>query len=235
MKHHVSILSDVAYTGMMAKNSKPSYQPPPLTDYLQGDDKRTTILRAARLLFLRDGYSETSMDAITQESGISKTTIYAHFNNKQTLFETLVQEGSDSVLNSLVHMKRQGKPPEEELLGFFEPFLTILFGYGGYAWTRLVISEAQRHPDNARYFNTCTIDRISAIIAGYFNELKQDGIIQADNTMMLADTLVSIVVVGPLHRVLLLGPENVDYQAILRFGIELILSHARADSRPKTT
>ena len=53
---------------------------------------RQIILATAREIFLRQGYSDGSMDTIAQRSGLSKTTLYAHFESKQALFNQVVVE-----------------------------------------------------------------------------------------------------------------------------------------------
>jgi TetR/AcrR family transcriptional regulator, mexJK operon transcriptional repressor len=35
-------------------------------------------------LFLRDGFARTSVDAIVEEAGVSKRTIYNHFGDRRT-------------------------------------------------------------------------------------------------------------------------------------------------------
>lgn len=48
--------------------------------------KRQAILDAAKRLFVSMGYASTSMDAVATEAGVSKLTVYSHFNDKETLF-----------------------------------------------------------------------------------------------------------------------------------------------------
>jgi AcrR family transcriptional regulator len=50
------------------------------------------IIDSARILFLREGYSATSMEAIAAHTGISKGTLYTRFPNKETLFAALVED-----------------------------------------------------------------------------------------------------------------------------------------------
>lgn len=52
--------------------------------------KRQAILDAAKILFLSHGYANTSMDAVASEAGVSKLTVYSHFNDKETLFSAAV-------------------------------------------------------------------------------------------------------------------------------------------------
>ena len=49
-------------------------------------EKRAAILDAAKALFPARGYDGVSMDAIAQAAGVSKLTVYSHFQDKDTLF-----------------------------------------------------------------------------------------------------------------------------------------------------
>lgn len=50
------------------------------------------IVRSALKLFLRDGFAETSMDAIARESRASKASIYSRFASKNELFRAVLLE-----------------------------------------------------------------------------------------------------------------------------------------------
>ncbi len=54
------------------------------------NSSRETILATSRDVFLRHGFTDASMDAIAQRSGVSKTTLYAHFESKEALFNQVV-------------------------------------------------------------------------------------------------------------------------------------------------
>ncbi|MFD7571442.1 TetR/AcrR family transcriptional regulator [Streptomyces sp. NPDC059810] len=59
--------------------------------------KRQAIVRAARALFLREGFG-VGMDAIAAEAGVSKVTVYNHFGSKEALFTAVVAGGLDEPL-----------------------------------------------------------------------------------------------------------------------------------------
>jgi len=54
------------------------------------NDKKNQILDAALQIFVKKGYSETRMDDIVQESGMSKGAIYHHYSSKKDLFLELI-------------------------------------------------------------------------------------------------------------------------------------------------
>lgn len=53
--------------------------------------KRQQILICASELLLTHGYAKTSMDSVAKESGVSKQTVYSHFNNKDALFNAVIE------------------------------------------------------------------------------------------------------------------------------------------------
>lgn len=63
--------------------------------------RRSTILKAATLVFSRDGYHKARMDDIAITAGMGKGTIYQYFTSKQELFQEMVKEGIDLYLDKL--------------------------------------------------------------------------------------------------------------------------------------
>ncbi|MFI0505344.1 TetR/AcrR family transcriptional regulator [Streptomyces albogriseolus] len=59
--------------------------------------KRQAILRAARELFLREGFG-VGMDSIAAEAGVSKVTVYNHFGSKEALFTSVITGALDEPL-----------------------------------------------------------------------------------------------------------------------------------------
>ncbi|MGW8762268.1 TetR/AcrR family transcriptional regulator [Streptomyces sp. NPDC055815] len=59
--------------------------------------KRQAVVRAARDLFLREGFG-VGMDAIAAEAGVSKVTVYNHFGSKEALFTAVVAGALDEPL-----------------------------------------------------------------------------------------------------------------------------------------
>jgi len=58
-------------------------------------DTREEILEAALNMFSINNYHATSMSMIAEEAGVSKGTLYWHFDSKEDLFRELVLAGFD--------------------------------------------------------------------------------------------------------------------------------------------
>ena len=54
--------------------------------------KRQVILDGAVKVFTENGYDSSSMDRIAEVSGVSKRTVYNHFQSKEILFQSIVAE-----------------------------------------------------------------------------------------------------------------------------------------------
>lgn len=64
---------------------------------------RRRILDTTRHLLVRDGYQRLSMRRIARAMGYSATSIYLHFEDKDALFHTLIDEGFERLYQVLQH------------------------------------------------------------------------------------------------------------------------------------
>src|SRR5690625_5539928 len=68
--------------------------------------KADQVLDAARRLFLERGFDATSMDDVAEMAGVSKATVYAHYNCKTALFAEVIHHECQ---RSKVHRAIAGK------------------------------------------------------------------------------------------------------------------------------
>lgn len=55
-------------------------------------EKRQIILEGAVKVFIESGYDVSSMDKIAEVAGVSKRTVYNHFQSKESLFQAVVDD-----------------------------------------------------------------------------------------------------------------------------------------------
>ncbi len=63
-------------------------------------EKRKHIVEAAKKLFLKLGYHGSSMNQIAKEAGVTKLTVYNHFQDKETLFSCAIEETCEQSINA---------------------------------------------------------------------------------------------------------------------------------------
>ncbi|MGX1128636.1 TetR/AcrR family transcriptional repressor of mexJK operon [Streptomyces glaucescens] len=76
--------------------------------------KRQAIVRAARELFLREGFG-VGMDTIAAEAGVSKVTVYNHFGSKEALFTAVITDALDEPLAGESAAALEGLAQAEDL------------------------------------------------------------------------------------------------------------------------
>ncbi|MCF7807949.1 MAG: TetR/AcrR family transcriptional regulator [Candidatus Marinimicrobia bacterium] len=97
-----------------------------MTERRPRSERKIEILEAALTVFVRKGYSETRMDDIVDEIGLSKGAIYHHFQGKRDLFVALVEHWMDqfSAIDRSGDMRGR---PSAELLKRVARFTTKIF------------------------------------------------------------------------------------------------------------
>jgi TetR/AcrR family transcriptional regulator, regulator of autoinduction and epiphytic fitness len=119
-------------------------------------EKREAILKGAMQEFLLQGYAAASMDRVAKAAGVSKATVYSHFQDKESLFsaliEQLVQTKFRTVFGPVDCQAFEGEPKivlkrlATNMLSHVrtdEQFLNFM---------RLVIGESGRFPQLAQAF-----------------------------------------------------------------------------------
>jgi AcrR family transcriptional regulator len=74
-------------------------------------DTKALLRKAALRLFARHGFAGTSIRAMAQEVGLSESVIYAHFANKQAVFESVLAEFGPRPRER--HEPERGPAPED--------------------------------------------------------------------------------------------------------------------------
>jgi len=84
-----------------------------MTERKPSSERRIEILEAALVVFVKKGFSETRMDDIVQEIGLSKGAIYHHFQSKRDLFMALIEHWMDQFSSIQRGGTLRGKPSSQ--------------------------------------------------------------------------------------------------------------------------
>src|ERR1700712_633345 len=129
--------------------------------------KRGQILAAAASIFAADGYEGASMARIAAVAGVSKGTLYNHFDSKAALFTAYVGEKCDHYLAHVFDGADHDGDPADVLRGIGKRMVQMMLSDIGLAIYRVVIAEAAKFPDLARsFFESGPARAIGFIAAG---------------------------------------------------------------------
>ena len=106
---------------------------------------RERILAAARKIFLDGPPEHATMDAVAQQAGMSKKTIYREFKSQVELLGALLLEN----VADMGHfpLPQPGDDIELELYGVLVRMVTHFTTPRSMALARLIISEVRRYPE----------------------------------------------------------------------------------------
>jgi AcrR family transcriptional regulator len=83
----------------------------------QGAATRVALVAAARELFGRKGFSDTSLDEVVAQAGVTKGALYHHFGGKEDLFAAVYEQVSHEVSDAVVAEFLRPDPWEALLVG----------------------------------------------------------------------------------------------------------------------
>lgn len=115
-------------------------------------DKVEQILQGAMQEFLVNGYAGTSMDRIAASGGISKATVYSHFQDKEGLFKALVERLAKERFQSIFGTEDLVGEPKKVLRELAVKALNAMLEDDEYmAFMRVLIGESERFPEIAQF------------------------------------------------------------------------------------
>jgi TetR/AcrR family transcriptional regulator of autoinduction and epiphytic fitness len=88
--------------------------------------KRQDILDGAVRVFIESGYDVSSMDKIAEVAGVSKRTVYNHFQSKESLFQAVVDEFLKQRDQQKPIEYSNSRPLEGQLRAFVEAELYLI-------------------------------------------------------------------------------------------------------------
>jgi len=157
------------------------------------------IVDVAARLMLEQGYSATSIDAIAQEAGVAKRTLYDRFPQKRDLFAAVIQRHRERFLVPVAKIAASGADIETELKTIARHALDLALADDSVALKRLVTAEAGRFPELSAVFYeeglVCAIKAMADILDA---EVERGGLC-IRNTRFAAQQFLDMVC-GPAHR-----------------------------------
>jgi len=161
-------------------------------------EKTAKILEAGGELFIEQGFAAASMDQIAKRAGVSKATVYAHFESKEKLFAAIVYAGCKSNAEDIMSAVADIDDMRVALTKIARNVEQYLLSPRVLGIYRIIISEGPRFPDLAKAFYESGPLPAKKILAEYFRRETEKGLLNVPNPRLAADQLVWLVR-GPLY------------------------------------
>lgn len=210
-------------------SSSPSYGIEPQS--ARGKARLARMLQVATELFLRDGYEQTSIDAILERSGGSKATLYAYFPTKEDLFRAVIDQVCENTHRP--ELLDATADTRIVLTEFAVSRLHIIMSPKHRAILGLIVGERERFPDLARtYFERGPL-RSQTLLSSYLTEQSRQGRLAITDSEEAAQFFIGMLKQRWAFDVLLF-PEPMPTEAALRHHAERVVEAFLALYKPAT-
>lgn len=82
------------------------------------DLTRKQLIEAARTLFVRNGYDDTTMIQIAEEAGKGRRTLYYYFPSKRAMLRAVVEEELNRIVDVLEAIVEKDIPADKKIMEF---------------------------------------------------------------------------------------------------------------------
>lgn len=149
-------------------------------------EKRAAILAAAKGLFPQRGYEGTSMDAIAQAAGVSKLTVYSHFQDKDTLFVAAIKERCEELMPLDLFVARVEGPAREQLLRIAHAFFRLITSDEAVAMHRMMSVQLPEGSHLPRLFWEAGPRRTVELLAEFLRVEHDAGVLAVPDPVLAA-------------------------------------------------
>jgi AcrR family transcriptional regulator len=172
---------------------------------LRSSLKKRQILDGARQIFLLNGYAAAGMEEIAVQAGVSKGTLYNHFDSKDDLFKSLIHAEAVRIARELPS-SRPEDPNLTSALRLIEiAILKAVEAPTTVATLRLIIGALGRFPRLGEEFLTRSLGQIGERLAEYLDTHVTAGDTQIQDTQSAAEHYVRGCLAYAMESVLVPG------------------------------
>ena len=149
--------------------------------------KRQQIVAGARQVFTELGFERASVDLIASRAGVSKATIYNHYDDKKALFVACIAQDAEDLRAVLRDCLGEPAGDVEQALQLVgEKTMRVFLSPPIVALYRQIIAEAGRFPDLGRIIFDRGSNVIHGAIASHLERWDRSGALRIEDARAAA-------------------------------------------------
>ena len=189
-------------------------------------EKRAKILQAAKSIFLKMGYHATNMNQIAKEAGVTKLTVYNHFQDKANLFICAIEESCEESIRAKQFELTADSDFKQALQLMCQRALSIIYLPEALKLDCLLFELAAEQSPLTQQFFDASHTRMCHVWCDFFEQAIAFKFIQADAPLKQTELIISLML-GIRHQQVLLGlapvPTANEIDQIIQHAIEIFL------------
>ena len=181
------------------------------------------LIDAAGMLFLKNGYTKVSLEAIARQARVAVRTIYVKFGGKAGLLKAVLLSRRERLFDERA-IETDSRPLRVVIDEFAAGFYTLLCSPEAMAMQRVVIAEAATNPELAEAFYEGGPRLTRETLARYFARPDIRAQLRDDVPLELLPTyLISCINGDPIGRFLFPNAEPCNEEALRLLAARLAL------------
>ncbi|WP_299867295.1 TetR/AcrR family transcriptional regulator [uncultured Hoeflea sp.] len=182
-----------------------------VTEENSGADRRVGIIETSTELFLKNGYSGTSMSKIAAACGITKASLYHHFAGKEELFVACVTHGYSAALVALEEIaSRSGPTAEDKLRAALSALYETIISSPVGRMSPLIAEVSRMFPTVARSFHTEYIEPQQALLWRIIDQGVENGTFLKVDERQIFHLIFGPIVMLSLSREMFASFDDLD-------------------------
>jgi len=189
--------------------------------------KRADIMEAALSEFIEKGFRAMSMDALSARAGVSKRTVYNHFDSKEALFKAIAQQLFDlcEAMDSINY--EPGRPLAEQLTEYAQNKLRFFQSERVRDLSKIVVAECIYTPQ----LSAKALQQFNEKAKGldtWINDAIADGKLREVDSSYAATQFIGLIKANAFWPQLMMDqpfPNNEQCQFLIEDTVNLFLNH----------
>lgn len=188
------------------------------------------MLECAIDTFLEYGYEQTTILRIANALGMSKRTVYAYYEDKESLFKAAVQRLIDRYTVPLETLRSvETEDLEATLTAIARIRLAVVTTPSGIKLQRIISAQSYRFPELLHTATEIGAGPTIRFLSTLFKRLNKEGGARISNTELAAESFLSLVVGGPAKFIVAGNQmEEKELNARIIFNVQLFLNGIRS-------
>ena len=186
---------------------------------------KEAIEEKATVLFFQRGFKNVTMDDLAMSMGISKKTLYSHFENKLDLVQRCAQRIFDQACLEIENVKQQAEHPIQELYSV----KSLVLKYFANETTSPIYQLQKYYPEVYNHIKNQEYDRMGGLVKSSLEEGMASNLFR-DNIDVDFVSRLYLIGIGGLRDIDFFPPSKYQIKQVIENYLEY---HLRAIVTPK--
>lgn len=177
------------------------------------EEAKSKIVEAARIVFAKKGYHDTTMDDVAKKVGVSKGALYSYFKSKEDLLEEITLE-SHQALRTILSETSKCNNLEDSLEKVYN---MITKKYKGNLHTHFEMVALASHDPAIRKIAFDDYQKDIEAVEAFVEEKKKQGTIRTDVKAIELAELFTALYLGTLAKLIIGYPDKEVREQWIKF------------------